>query len=341
MKALTQHGHLQAEATAKHIAHLVNSGGVPSQRALLHSTSRRARETAAKLPSHLPGLETWNADMLRETDPTQNPLRAEEVFGRLFVAPMHGSEDTLIVVAHNNIILYMLMRVAGIPIERAAQAWHLFTLRHASITRIEVDSSGVKRIVFVGGAGHISDANMTWNNIQGEDMSAWKGGVPERKKFSGRMLILIRQTGDQKDAGVEATIASHVGSMTGFMVSSKATVTCCGAGRAQGLAALLAKQLRVGVQVMPGSVEEHPEAAFLQFFGPPTAERGRDTVVMVAEDKPLLYCLLRSLHLSPEEAKNGMASYCIGPGSVTLINARSDGSMKVVAIGDIGHLATQ
>ena len=34
-------------------------GKLPAKRALLHSTSRRARETAAKLPVHIKDLDVW------------------------------------------------------------------------------------------------------------------------------------------------------------------------------------------------------------------------------------------------------------------------------------------
>jgi phosphohistidine phosphatase SixA len=121
-KALTQHGHQQAEQTAMHLAQLFSSGRLPAKRAMIHSTSRRARETAMKLPSHLPGLEIGRSDVLREADPRENPFRAEEVFKGLFAPPDKGESETLIIVAHNNIILYWLMRVAGVPLERAAQA---------------------------------------------------------------------------------------------------------------------------------------------------------------------------------------------------------------------------
>ncbi|CAK9081413.1 Serine/threonine-protein phosphatase PGAM5, partial [Durusdinium trenchii] len=193
LKELTPHGHKQAEDTACFISKLFAMGKLPAKRALLHSTSRRARETAAKLPIHIQDLDVWNADLLRETDPTEKPFRAEEVFNRLFAAPEAGDSDALIIVAHNNIILYMLMRAAGVPIERAAQAWMLFHLRHASITRIDVFSTGDKKVVSIGSAAHVADTAVTWKNVTGADMSAWKGGGPERHKFGGRMLVLVRQ----------------------------------------------------------------------------------------------------------------------------------------------------
>jgi len=337
LKALTNTGQQQAEETAKHIAQLFSAGKVPAQRALLHSTSRRARETAAKLPAHLPGLEVWNADILRETDPTKNPLRAEEVFQRLFAAPMAGAADTLIVVAHNNIILYWLMRAAGVPIERAAQAWSLFLLRHTSVTRVEVTVSGAKQVISVGAAGHIPHAHVTWNNIAGPDMAAWKGGGAERRKFSGRMLVLVRQVGpgaNRRNVQIEAA-AAHIKGLSEYMISGHLIVACTASARET--ASAIAQQFKSKLQQVPDSVCEQPEATFQQFFCPP-AEHSRDTVILVAEDVPVLYWLLRALHMSPDESRAMIKSYRINHASVTLLNIRTDRSAKVVAVGDTGHL---
>lgn len=339
LKELTQHGHKQAEDTARFISQLFAAGKLPSKRALLHSTSRRARETAAKLPVHVQDLEVWNADLLRETDPTNKPFRAEDVFNRLFVTPEASDSDTLVIVAHNNIILYMLMRAAGVPIERAAQAWTLFHLRHASITRVDVSSLGTKKVVSIGASAHIADTAITWKNVTGADMSAWKGGGPERHKFGGRMLVLVRQAGGQ-GSGAEISqqiqsVADHVKSLSGYMMSGKAVVASTSS--AQSTAAALAGKFKAVPQLFPDSIAEHPEAGFLQFFQAPE-EGSRDTVIIVAEDTLLLYMLLRSLGMSAEESKAALPLYSIGHGSVTLVNLRNDGTTKVVGVGDTYHL---
>merc|ERR1712026_182448 len=115
------------------------------------------------------------------------------------------------------------------------------------------------------------------------------------------------------------------------MVSGHLTVTCTSS--AQATASAIAKMFRTAPQVFPDSVSENPEDAFCQFFRPPTAH-SRDTVAMVADDGPVLYWLLRALQMSPMEAKAASAAYCIGNASVTFVNIRSGGSMKVVAVGD-------
>lgn len=342
LKALTRHGHLQAEASAAYVAKLFEAGCVPPQRALLHSTSRRARETAAKLPSTLPELEVWNADLLRETDPTKNPLRAEEVFQRIFVAPPVGVTDTLIVVAHNNIILYLLMRSAGVPIERACQAWALFHLQHASLTRVDViggkpGTENRMQIISVGAAGHIPRESLTWHNVGGADLSEWAGGGPDRHKLSGRTCVLVRQAASSGTASKRQieVVAAHIKGLSECMVSSHMMVACT-AG-AERTANEIARKFRTVPNVLPEDISVEPEAAFLQYVVPPTAH-SRDTVVMVAEDGPVLYWLLRALNMMPEEATAAAKSYCIGHASITLVNVKSSGAMRVVAVGDTGHI---
>jgi hypothetical protein len=284
----------------------------------------------------LPGIQVWNADLLRETDPTKNPLRAEEVFMLLFAAPPAGTSETLIVVAHNNINLYLLMRAAGVPVDRAVQAWRGFVLRHASVTRIDVTPSGAKQIVSIGACGHIPHPMVTWSNVVGADLTAFTGEGPARRKFHGRMLVLVcRAAASESGVRQIESAAAHVKGLSGYMVSGHTTVVST--EDSQPTAAGIGQQLRAPVQLLPSSITAHPEAGYLQFFTPPT-QHSRDTVVMVAEDAPVLYWLLRALGHAPEEAKVTAGSYSIRSASVTLVNVRPDGSTKVVTVGDTGHL---
>ena len=254
---------------------------------MLHSTSRRARETAAKIPLHIPGIDVWNGDLLRETNPTANPLRAEDVFQKLFSKPPPGS-DCIVVVAHNNIILYLLMRAAGVPIDRAAAAWNLFHLRHASVTRIDLDASGPK-VVCAGSSGHISHDIVTWNNIRGGDVAAFNGGAPERHKFSGRMIILVTQAqGDNAAVSLQAA-AAHIKGFTSYMVSRTMTIACTTGTQSSGSA--VSKVFKQPLQVMPDSIVEFPEGAFQQFFVPP--ESSRDTIVLVSSNQFIIVLINR------------------------------------------------
>eukprot|EP00929_Paragymnodinium_shiwhaense_P015677 TRINITY_DN123773_c0_g1_i1.p1 TRINITY_DN123773_c0_g1~~TRINITY_DN123773_c0_g1_i1.p1 ORF type:complete len:546 (+),score=110.33 TRINITY_DN123773_c0_g1_i1:51-1688(+) len=349
VKALTIPGQHQAEATAQYLAKLFAAGKLPSTRALVHSTSRRARETAKKIEKALPGIEVWNSDILRETDPARNPMRAEETFMNLFATPPAGTTDTLIVVAHNNMNLYLLMRAAGIPPERACQSWKLFSLRHASVTRIEVAASGEKspllfqggelEVVSVGAAGHIPQPQVTWSNVEGVDLVQWNGGGPERRKMSGRMVIMVsKATSSPTPEAAMAEIASHVKGLTDFMISGE-RLGVYSTTAMQAVAEALSKACagRKGVQVLPESIIEQPEAAFLQFFQPPVKER-RDTIVLVSEAGPSLYWLMRALHLPPDQAQLAATTYRIGNLSLSYVNIKSDGSTNVVAVGDTGHL---
>jgi len=170
-------------------------------------------------------------------------------------------------------------------------------------------------------------------------MSEWKGGGPERNKFSGRTLVLVRQAADRADIQTQQieAVASHVQSLGDYMISKHITVTCTPS--AERTAVVMARRFNIVPQVLPDSIVDEPEAAFLQFFTAPEASR-RDTVIMVAEDGPLLYWLLRSLYLGPPEARSMSSLYCIGHASITLVNvrARAERSMEVIAIGDTGHL---
>ncbi|CAD7937649.1 unnamed protein product [Amoebophrya sp. A25] len=383
LKELTSFGHKQAVQTAelvheKIVKQLPNRDDPNKQlTALLYSSSRRATQTALKLTESdkLPDITTWNADILRETDPASNPMRAEEAYGRLFEPNLNsdgtpGPDLTLVVVAHNNIILYFLMRAAGIDMERAAKAWKMFTLRHASITKIEIiphdtfiddlgRKSGLKRIVSVGAAGHISDGVMTWENIKGPDLSLETGDGPIRKKLSGRSVIMVCAPSED-DASTEEhaakkqkismqelhnrveQTAAHLKLLSSFMVSGQ-NLSVVSTNSLASTAHVIAQRFRgINPQIMPDSVVEHPEGAFLQFFGiPPTDNKARETVILIAPKKPLIYCLMRALYFEQEEAMKLVAAGtygAIGSLSLTVVNVRADSSKKVLTVGDCGHL---
>jgi len=222
--------------------------------------------------------------------------------------------------------------------DKAAQAWRLFHLRHAAITRVDIAATGQKHIIYVGAAGHIAHDFITWNNISGEDASAYRGGAAERHKFGGRMMVLVRHSAvadlHSASRSVEAA-AAQIKGFTGYMCSRTVSVVCTEA--AQHTASVLGMVCKQAPQILPDSITEHPEAAFLQFFQPPE-QHSRDTIVMVAEDGPILYWLLRALHMDPAEAKIGCSFYRIGQASIALVNIKSNGSTKVIAVGDTGHL---
>merc|ERR1712150_274304 len=90
--------------------------------------------------------------------------------------------------------------------------------------------------------------------------------------------------------------------------------------------------------VLPDSIADQPEAGFLQFISPPDAGKTRDTVIMVAEERTLLYWLLRSLGLQPDEVQTKIDAYSVAPASVTLVNVDKHGQMEVLSVSDKGHL---
>ena len=75
----------------------------------------------------------------------------------------------------------------------------------------------------------------------------------------------------------------------------------------------------------------------MQYIGP--AEEGqRESVVMIAEDGPIMYWLLRALHMSPQDAAIATSLYRTGKGSYALVNVKANGSTKVIAMGDTGYI---
>lgn len=69
---------------------------------------------------------------------------------------------------------------------------------------------------------------MTWKNVTGADMSAWKGGGPERHKFGGRMLVLAGNAREARAWRYEVrqargessvrSVAEYVKSLSGYMM---------------------------------------------------------------------------------------------------------------------------
>merc|ERR1719377_171998 len=102
------------------------------------------------------------------------------------------------------------------------------------------------------------------------------------------------------------------------MMSGSASVVCTRSARST--ADPIALQFKTRPQVLEDSVEQEPEEVYLQYLCPP--EGKRDTVMIVVEEVAVLYCLLRALHMGPEEARAAMGAYSIAPGSLTFVNIR-------------------
>lgn len=170
-------------------------------------------------------------------------------------------------------------------------------------------------------------------------MSAWKGGKPDRHKFSGRMAVLVRSAAEDSTlcAGQIKATADHVTSLSEYMMSGTVTLACM--KTAEATAKAIGKSFGVVPVILPDCIADQPEAAFLQFMCAPEGGKGRDTVVMVAEEFTLLYWLLRSLNLAPNDVREKIASYTVAPASVTLVRIDGGGQMDVISVGDTGHLS--
>ena len=151
------------------------------------------------------------------------------------------------------------------------------------------------------------------------------------------MLVLVCNVSPSKAGGqhcMQAT-AEHIKSLTEYMISRSGQVVHTESS--QLMASNMARVLKLRSAALPASTAADPELAFQQFCCPPSS-KSRDVLVLVAEASVLMYWLLRALQLGPEQAKAVSALYRITESSVSLINVRSSGGMKVVAVGDTGHL---
>eukprot|EP00756_Hemistasia_phaeocysticola_P044384 Hpha_TRINITY_DN1803_c0_g1::TRINITY_DN1803_c0_g1_i1::g.170542::m.170542 len=352
-KHLTQAGHRQAASSAEYVLGLFESGRVPTRRMLVHSTSRRATETAKYQKDKLgKGLIVLGNDLLVECDPVKNPWRAEEAFKRIFRAAEGSEDETMVVVAHNNTNLYLLMRAASLPPEFAREAWKLFRLRHASLTVVTMDPSGRPQIAEVGAAGHHPHDLVTWHNVAGPDE-----GKISRHKVSGRSIVLIpcaqvtnaaRPDSEQKltRRGLRQAnaTAQYVLGLSTYCISRRATLLCSDSPAAMQTAAHI--QESFGVQLIPDpsfndcpKPEDHQRAelAFLRVFQPPEGST-RDTVIVVGHNRMFVYWILRALHHTPSQAWDHATSVRLQQASMTHLTFSAEGQPRVNTLGDASHL---
>ena len=150
-------------------AHLVGArlAGLPVHfDALYVSPLQRAKDTAAVISGDLIGRSFTVIDDLAECTPPsrQAKINAGEKpedlaacaaaidrdFARFFV-PAAGSEHTDLIVAHGNVIRYLVTRALGVD----STAWLEMSVGHASITKIRIDANGAIKVITVGDVGHL------------------------------------------------------------------------------------------------------------------------------------------------------------------------------------------
>lgn len=133
---------------------------------LTSSTMTRARETALVIGADFPGLElqqsrilrectptTWRADVMADLEPGEAEAcetQLESAFAEYFV-PSEGGERHDVIVAHGNVIRYLVTRVLGVD----PHSWLVMSVGNASITIVRIRPDGRMKILGVGDMGHL------------------------------------------------------------------------------------------------------------------------------------------------------------------------------------------
>ena len=138
---------------------------------IISSTMARARETAAVINETLSDIPMHQSALLSEcTPPTFRKLKdeAEEEqtactkrLDRVFLeqfTPAMGAERNDLIVAHGNIIRYLVTKALGVD----TRAWAGMAVAHASLTVIRVRPDGSMSVLSVGDVGHVPSNMQSW-----------------------------------------------------------------------------------------------------------------------------------------------------------------------------------
>ncbi len=134
--------------------------------AVLASPMLRSQETAQAIVGELKAARLILLPDLTECTPPMPPEQSatlkntEELkacadqFNRVFdayVRPSEGAESGQVLVAHANVIRYLLTRAMGLD----ARAWQQFSLSHGSVTTLRIAANGTVTVLGVGDIGHV------------------------------------------------------------------------------------------------------------------------------------------------------------------------------------------
>jgi serine/threonine-protein phosphatase PGAM5 len=163
---LTPLGIAQARLVAARL-----SGSGASFDSITSSTMQRARDTAAVMHETLSSVPFTQSALLREcTPPMHETAEGEAARERAacakqldqafteFVTPAKGAKRNDILVAHGNVIRYLVMKSLQVD----TQAFAAMSVAHASLTVIEVQPDGSARVLAVGDNGHIPAPLLSW-----------------------------------------------------------------------------------------------------------------------------------------------------------------------------------
>ena len=160
-RTLTPLGIAQARLAAARLR-----GEAATYASITSSTLTRARETAQVIHTSLASVPLGENALLSECTPRTSEQRVaagtteeamaacekqlDEAFQKYFI-PAMGTEKTDILVAHGNMIRYLVLKALGLP----TREWLRMTVGNASLTVIQVRPDGTFRVASVGDVGHI------------------------------------------------------------------------------------------------------------------------------------------------------------------------------------------
>ena len=178
---LVRHGHYEADPEADpKLGPGLSSLGVAQARmaaarlvaesstydAIFASPLTRAQDTAKLIVEAFPDSSRIDVPELAEcTPPTRQKAatakmeqadldackaQLDKLFEERFV-PAEGSESRQLMVAHGNVIRYLITKSLGVDTER----WLEMSIGHVSLTRVRIEADGSIKLIGAGDIGHV------------------------------------------------------------------------------------------------------------------------------------------------------------------------------------------
>jgi serine/threonine-protein phosphatase PGAM5 len=138
---------------------------------MVSSTLTRARETAAVMHETLADVPLSASPLLSEcTPPASGELHGSNVSEQAqcaqrldsaaatFLVPAKGTERNDVLVAHGNVIRYLVMKALNVD----SRTWPVMSVAHASVTILRVRPDGSMTVLGVGDIGHVPPNLQSW-----------------------------------------------------------------------------------------------------------------------------------------------------------------------------------
>lgn len=154
---------------------------------LASSTMTRAFETAMVIHGMFPDLPMTRTALIEEcTPPTPRTAghpsgeeqsacvrRLDAAYADMF-RPARQAEVHDIVVAHANVIRYLVTKALGVD----TRAWIGMSLAHASLTIVRIQPDGKARVLAVGDIGHVPPNLQSWGGASDPELVVPGGWAP-------------------------------------------------------------------------------------------------------------------------------------------------------------------